>query len=328
MFKRRTSRVSHRRQVIELQAHVMSPRIAWFGLVRYLRKFAKFAFVLALIGGVAWGIRLGIQRGLVENEEFRLQAIRLTPNPAIDERDLVQIGGIDLNGSLFECDPGEIEARLKARPELAAATVRREFPGTLIVEVSAREPHAWIASRRHGIAPRDRSSGLLVDRSGFAFPCPPNLLGTASALPVIELGDGGEPPAAGRKVEHPEFQRLMALYQVACEEMPDAAQWIESLRQNRKWSLEIVTRDGTAAHFGLGDHPRQMADLKAALGHARAKGQQIASIELIPERNLPVVLHGEAVPRAILVDEAEEAEEAPPAAPDRRTRDLEKLIHR
>jgi hypothetical protein len=67
-----------------------------------------------------------------------------------------------------------------------------------------------------------------------------------------------------------------------------------------------------------------MADLKAALGHARAKGQQIASIELIPERNLPVVLHGDATPRAILVDEPEAA----PPAPDRRARDLEKLIHR
>lgn len=325
MFKRRTSRVPHRRQVIELQAHVMSPRIAWFGLVRYLRKFAKLAFILALVAGVVWGVRLGIRRGLVENQEFRLQALRLTPNPAIDERDLVRIAGINLNGSLFECDPTAIESKLKARPELATVAVRREFPGTLIVEVTAREPHAWIASDRHGIAPRDRTTGLLVDKSGFAFPCPPNLFGTASALPVIELGDSGEAPAAGRKVEHPEFQRLMSLYQVACEKMPDAAQWIESLRQSRKWSLEILTRDGTAAQFGLGDHPRQMADFKAALGHARARGQQIASIELIPERNLPVVLHGDGVPRAILVDEPEEA---PAAAPDRRSRDLEKLIHR
>jgi hypothetical protein len=324
MFKRRTSRVPHRRQVIELQAHVMSPRIAWFGLMRYLRKFAKLAFVLALIGGVVWGVRLGIRRGLVENQEFRLQSLRLTPNPAIDERDLVRIGGIDLNGSLFQCVPSEIESKLRARPELSSAAVSREFPGTLIVEVTAREPYAWIASRAHGIAPRDPKSGLLVDRSGFAFPCPPNMFQTASSLPVIELGEGGEVPAAGMRVEHPEFQRLMSLYQVACEEMPDAARWIESLRQNRKWSLEILTREGTAAHFGLGDHPRQMADLNAALGHARAKGQQIASIELIPERNLPVVLHGDATPRAILVDEPEEA----PAAPDRRARDLEKLIHR
>jgi POTRA domain, FtsQ-type len=324
MFKRRTSRVSHRRQVIELQAHVMSARIAWFGFTRYLRKFAKFAFVLAMIGGVVWGVRLGVRRGLVENKEFRLQSIKLTPNPAIDERDLVRIGGINVNGSLFQCDAADIESRLKALPALSSAVVRREFPGTLIVEVTAREPHAWIASPAHGIAARDLKSGLLVDRAGFAFHCPANLFPSASGLPVLRLGEGGNAPVAGKKVEHPEFSRLMSLYQVACLELPDAAQGIESLRQDRKWSLEILTREGTSAHFGLGDHARQMADFKSALDHARARNQQISSIELIPERNLPVVLRGDDTPRAILVEEPEEA----PAGPDRRARDLEKLIHR
>jgi hypothetical protein len=324
MFKRHTSRVSHRRQVIELQAHVMSPRIAWFGLMRYLRKVAKLAFILALIGGAVWGVRLGIRRGLVENKEFRLQAIELTPNPAIDERDLVRIAGIDINGSLFECDVVEIESRLQNRPELSSAKVRREFPGTLIVEVTARVPHAWIASPAHGIAARDPQRGLLVDRAGVAFTCPRGLYLTASALPVLHLGPGGEAPAAGTKVVHPEFDRLMSLYQVACRELPGAPDWIDSLRQNRKWSLAIVSRDGTEASFGLGDHPRQMANFLSALDHARAKDQQIATIELIPERNLPVLLRGDDVPRAILIDEPE----AVPAPPDRRERDLQKLLNR
>lgn len=324
MFKRRTSRVSHRRQVIELQAHVMSPRIAWFGMVRYLRKLARVALILALVGSALWGARLGIRRGLVENDEFRLQAIELTPNLAIDERRLVEIAGIDLAGSLFECDAAEITRRLQALPELAAASVRREFPGTLVVEVAARQPHAWVASEVHGIAPRDPEQGLLVDAQGIAFRCPARLFESASALPVFHLGEGGAPPVAGQAVLHPEFDRLQRLYTVACREIPDAPQWIESLRQNRPWSLEFVSRDGTAASFGLGDHPRQVGDLKLALDHARSKGQQIASIELIPERNLPVVLRSDFVPRAVLIDEPEAAS----PAPGRREADLQKLIHR
>lgn len=324
MFKRHTSRVTHRRQVVELQAHVMSPRIAWFGLLRYLRKIAKFALFLALAGGLAWGVRLGIRRGLLENKEFRLQAIRLTPNPAINERDLVRIAGINVNGSLFECDATVIESRLRARPEISSASVRREFPGTLIVEVAAREPRVWIASKLHGIPARDLKTGLLVDRAGFAFHCPSGLYPAASALPVLELGEGGEIPVAGRKVVHPEFDRLLSLYRVACKGIPGAPRWIATLRQNRKWSLELHSRDGTAASFGLGDHERQMADLKAVLDHARADNRQVASIELIPERNLPVVLRGEEAPRAVLVEEPDET----PAPPDRRARDLQKLIHR
>lgn len=324
MFKRRTSQISHRRQVIELQAHVMSPRIAWFGLVKSLRKLTRTALILSLIAGALWGAKIGIRRGLVENEEFRLQAIELTPNPAIDEHRLVEVAGINLAGSLFECDASAIESRLRALPEIAAATVHREFPGTLKVEVSARQPHAWIASTTHDIPARDPARGLLVDAAGFAFTCPPRLLESATQLPVYHLGEGGDPPAAGKTVVHPEFERLAALHQVARRELQDADLWIDSLSQNRRWSLELVGRDGTAARFGLGDHDRQMADLKAALEHARSRDQRIASIELIPERNLPVVLQDDSAPRAILIDEPT----ASPAKPARRSRDLETLIHR
>jgi hypothetical protein len=324
MFKRRTSRVSHRRQVIELQAHVMSPRIAWFGLLKSFRKLAKTALVLGLIAGAVWGAKLGIRRGLIENKEFRLQAIELTPNPAVDEHRLVEVAGINLAGSLFECDVATIESRLRALPEVAAATVHREFPGTLKVEIAARQPHAWIASATHDIPPRDPARGLLVDDAGFAFHCPPRLRESAADLPVYHLGQGGEAPAAGKTVRHPEFDRLAALHHIARRELPEADRWIDSLRQNRRWSLELVGRDGTAARFGLGGHERQIADLKAALEHARSRDQRIASIELIPERNLPVVLRGDSAPRAILVDEPAAA----PATPDRRARDLETLIHR
>jgi hypothetical protein len=330
MFKRRTSRVQHRRQVIELQAKVVSPRIVWYSVVKNCRKIVRFVVILAVIGGGVWGVKYGIRRGLLENEEFRLQAIELTPNPAIDERRLVQVAGIDLNGSLFDCQVAEIEAKLDALPELASASVRREFPGTLIVEAVAREPHVWISSPSQGIPARDGEKGLLVDRQGFAFHCPPALLEKALGLPVFQLGEGGEVPAAGKPVAHPEFDRLMRLYAVACKEIDGAGEWIDTLRQSRSWSLELASRDGTAASFGLGGHERQMGDLRAALEHARTQNQQIASIELIPERNIPVVVRGDIItPRAIPIDEPEPASEPVRVTPNnRRSRDLQNLLNR
>jgi cell division septal protein FtsQ len=322
MFKKRTTKVRHSRQLLQLQASVVSPRILWFGFLKACRRCARLA-LLAAFGVVAvWGIRRGIQHGLVENEEFRLQSIEMTPNPAIDERRLVEIAGIDLKGSLFDCDAGEIESKLRALPEIATANVRREFPGTLVVQVAAREPYAWVASPGQGIEAHDDKKGLLVDRSGVAFPCLPPLLDAANRLPVFYLGEGGEPLAAGQPVKHPEFDRLVRLYKVACEEIPGAADWIYSLRQDKAWSLELVTREGTSAYFGLGDHKRQMGDFEAILKHARENSQQIASIELIPERNIPVILRGSTVPRAILIEE--------PHTPsvDRRSRDVRDLLNR
>lgn len=323
MFKKRTTRVRHSKELTRLQVNVLSPRILWFGFLKSCRRLMNFALLVALGVAAVWGMRELIQHGLVKNKEFRLQAIVLSPNAALDERRLMQVAGIDISGSLFECDSDKIESTLRALPEIAGASVRREFPGTLVVEVIAREPYVWVSGTAREIPARDPEKGLVVDRMGFIFHCPEGLLARASMLPVLQLGEGGEPVAAGRRISHPEFDSLRRLYQVACLQMPGAESWIYSLRQDRDWSLKLVSRDGTEACFGLGDHERQVADLKSALDHAREQEQQIASIELIPERNIPVVLRGDGTPRAILIDEP-----GPVAAPDRRARDLHNLLNR
>lgn len=323
MFKKRTTRVRHSRELTRLQVNILSPRIVWFTFLKSCRRLVKFALLVAFGVAAIWGIRELIQFGLVENKEFKLTAIELTPNAALDERRLIKIANIDINGSLFECDADKIESTLRALPEIAGASVRREFPGTLVVEVIAREPYAWVSGTERKIPARDPEQGLVVDRMGFVFHCPEPMVSKASMLPVFQLGDGGEALAAGKRIAHPEYDHLRRLYQVACREMPGAEAWIYSLRQDRSWSLEIVSRDGTRARFGLGDHERQVNDLKAALDHARLQEQQIASIELIPERNIPVVLRGDAPPRAILIDEA-----GPATAPNRRARDLQNLLNR
>jgi hypothetical protein len=323
MFKKRTTRVRHSKELTRLQVNVLSPRIVWFGFLKACRQTLKVTLMVGLGVAAIWGIRELIQKGLVQNKEFKLQAIELTPNPAIDERRLIKVAGIDIDGSLFDCNAGQIETVLRALPELSGASVRREFPGTLVVEVTAREPYVWVSRTGQDVSPRDPQAGLVVDRHGIAFHCPPTLLKEAELLPLIQLGEGGEPLVAGKPVVHPEFERLRCLYEVACQRIPGAEGWVYSLRQSREWSLELLSRDGTTARFGLGDHERQVNDLKAALDHARERGQQIDSIELIPERNLPVVLRGTGVPRAILVDEP-----LPVNTPDRRTRDLHDLLNR
>lgn len=323
MFKKRTTRVRHSKELTRLQVNILSPRIVWFTFLKSCRRLVKFALLVAFGVTAIWGIRELIQYGLVENKEFKLAAIELTPNAAIDERRLIKLANIDINGSLFECDADKIEATLRAMPEIAGASVRREFPGTLVVEVIAREPYAWVSGTEAGIPARDPEQGLVVDRLGFVFHCPEPMLSKASMLPAFQLGNGGEPLAAGKRISHPEYNHLRDLYRVACRQMSGAEAWIYSLRQDRKWSLELVSRDGTTATFGLGNHERQVTDFKDILDHARETGDQIASVNLIPERNIPVILRGDSPPRAILINEP-----GPVPAPNRRARDLQNLLNR
>lgn len=258
-----------------------------------------------------WGVWQGVEKGLLKNSEFQISKIELNPNLAMDEIRLLEVAEIDLSGSLFQCSPGKIEKRLERLPELAAAKVTRKFPGTLQVKVLPRKPYLWVASGSQGILPRDRERGLLVDVFGVAFRCRPGLYEQARLLPVIELGEGGEPLRAGSVVEHPDYLRGVRLFSMAQDATEDASRWIDTIGQHKAWASFLTTRDGMTANFGHADLERQMSDLLAAVEHAREKGDRIATIQLIGKRNLPVTFHEVAPPRAIPVDELPESQRPP-----------------
>jgi cell division septal protein FtsQ len=308
MKQKTTRNRRHNRQSV-LEVRVMSPRIAWFGFLRLFGKLVKIACVLAALAGIGWGVWRGVQHAFYQNPDFRLQVIDLNTNPVIDEVGVVETLGIDLAAcpSLFAIDVDEACRKLRLLPALTDVRVERHLPGSLVVRVIPRSPKAWISSA--GL-PQVRNAGaMLVDHEGVAYPCPKLQLASAASLPVIELPASAEHPIiAGSKIPHPALEYCLLLLDAAHKADPDAIQWIESIRQVNEWSLELLTRQGTAATFSLGDHPRQIENLRAALDHAGEKGYNIETINLIPKNNIPItVREGEAPPKAILVSPKRQA---------------------
>jgi hypothetical protein len=167
---------------------------------------------------------------------------------------------------------------------------------------------------------------MLVGQDGVAYPCPELQLESAMKLPTIQLPVSEKSPVtAGRHLDHPELAHCFRLLDSARDADPEAVHWIESVQQVNEWSLQLVTRQGTAAIFGLGDHERQIRSLRAAMDHSSQKGYSISTINLIPKRNIPITLRDEAAaPRAIPVPEPGPAE----IRENRRARDLSTLLNR
>jgi hypothetical protein len=328
MKSKTTRHRRHSRQSV-LEVRVMSPRIAWFGFLKLAGKVAKLACLLAAFTGIGWGAWRGIQQAFLKNPDFRLQVIALNANPVIDELGVAAAAGINLtaNPSLFDIDVKDVERTLNDLPEIAAARVQRHLPGTLAVTVIPRIPKAWISCPAAGLAQVRRAGAMLVDHNGFAYPCPALQVESVATLPVIELPASGDHPVqAGEKIHQPELEHCFLLLNSARDADPGALQWIESIRQVNAWSLLLVTRQGTAATFGLDDHARQIECLRAALDHAGEKGYLIDTINLIPKYNIPITLRDEpaAPPRAIPVSVKEPAS----ANRKRRARDLGSLLKR
>jgi hypothetical protein len=325
-MRRHTSKARNRARSNVLHVRVWSPRLFCFGFLKCLYRFTKLACVLAVLGGLGWAVHQGIQRAFYDNPDFRLQAVDLNPNQAIDELDFVRISGIDLRANLFRLDLKAITASLTRLPEIAEARVERRLPGTLMVRVTARTPLAWVACPQAGIPATRKVGAMLVDFHNIAYPCRARQLETASKLPIIVLpARDNEAIVAGRKILQPELQRCVRLLTSTSEGEPESRDWIDSIKQANAWSFDLTTVGGTVATFGLGDHARQVSNLRAALRHAENKGYSIATINLIPKENVPVtVSSGEPPPKAIPVAD-------PPKKTirqDRRSRDLKTLLNR
>jgi hypothetical protein len=325
MIKRQTSKPRRRSRAQVLEVRVMSPRIAWFGFLRLVGSITKFACILAVLTGLGWGVWQGIQRAFYQNPDFRLQVIDLNENPVIDELGLAEAAEIDLTASLFDIDVDQVVEKLLALPEISAAHAERHLPGTLVVRVTAREPRAWISCPQAGLPEPRRAGSMLVDMDGVAYPCPQLQLEFALSLPAIELPHTEEKPILpGQPISHPELQHCFRLLDSAIAEDPESIHWIDSVKQVNEWSLVLLTRDGTAATFGLGEHSRQIQNLRVAMDHSSQKGYAIDTINLIPKYNIPITVRGEAaIPRAIPVPEPTPAD----IREDRRARDLGNLLN-
>ncbi len=325
MFKRRTSKVRKRHQVLVLRANVMSPRILWFDFRRLLVAGLRWVLLAALALAAGWGLWLGFQKGLLENAEFQIRELTMNDNPALSEERLLKVTGIDLNGSLFDCDPAGIREKIVSLPEVQSARVTRDFPGSLAIHVVARQPMVWVASPQQGVQPRDPATGLLVDKHGMLFPCTAAMWETAVQLPVIELEPEELPLEGGLKVVHESFLRGMRLLAQARNSSPEADRWVDTIRQYKDWGAQLVTREGTVATFGHGELERQMSDFLTACEHAAEKGRKIATIKLVGQRNLPVTYQGEPAPEPAEPAASEPAEENAGKAP---VSDLQKLLER
>lgn len=331
MAKRKTSRARRPRkkrpQVLELRVDsVRSIRILWFETANWLKKLFKLALIAGAMAAVVWGIGIALRRAFLENEDFRISLVDLNENPVMDEMRLIELGGIDLNESIFSIDVSELEQMLIGLPELAVADVERELPGTLRVRARARVPVAWIEVPAHDVRGRDPGSGLLVDPNGVLFPCLGEMAGAAAELPVIVIRNPAQPePLAGDFCESPELLQGLAMLRMAREIPGMEKVGIARIEKANEWSILVGTRGGTEAKLGLSDHERQFADLVKACEHAESKGYRIATIDLIPERNIPITLGSAPPPRAVPVVEPD-AE--PPIPPSRREQDMEALLNR
>jgi cell division protein FtsQ len=206
------------------------------------------------------GLTLAVSRSPL----FGMRSLEVTGHAHLSRDEVIRSGGLDADTNVLWMSPGEVEARLEANPWIAGASVDRELPGRVTVQVRER----WAVAAIRLAA----SSWVVVATDG-------TVLERADADPRLpRLVIAGKAEALGGR--RAPGTMLPGIRAVA---------WMSDWLRTRvravvlatDGSIEVKMRGGAVAAYGPPTELQTKAgSLESVLRWAATDGTRLASIDL------------------------------------------------
>ncbi|MCB1234596.1 MAG: FtsQ-type POTRA domain-containing protein [Verrucomicrobiae bacterium] len=265
-----------------------------------LVRFAAVALsLLSLSAGARWVYR----QMFYENAEFRLNRLQVETDGSLTESEIVEAARVESGGNLMEIELARVRERLEALPMVLGAEVTRELPDLLRIEVRERVPVAWLSCPPHGVKPKSTARGFLVDDNGQIFRCH-KLLPRLMHLPTIEVYHMPK-PADGTVVESQPVRDAIRLLRESNRLFERDGLLVEQVTLRKSYSLSVDYTNGMEVIFGIRDFERGLQDLRWIVSHAHSSGRELASVNVIPSKNIPIKFHAEPALRAVPITDPE-----------------------
>ncbi|MFH1074883.1 MAG: FtsQ-type POTRA domain-containing protein [Candidatus Firestonebacteria bacterium] len=147
------------RVVLRTGAAAVKPKLKLaFSFDRAL-KAAKILFILTAVAGLGYGVYFGADR-LKNSPGFEVKEVKVTGNKYVSKNEILALAKVEIRKNMFGIKLKDIQSRLKANPQFKTASVNRVFPGTVEIEVSEREPVAYLGENKF----------YQADAEGIIFP--------------------------------------------------------------------------------------------------------------------------------------------------------------
>ena len=281
--------------------------------VRRTRKAAwliKFAAIAVMILSASASVRWVYRQIFYENSEFRLNRLQIHTDGVLTEAELATAARVELGMNLMEIDLNEVRGQLGKLPMVTNAEVVREMPDRLEIRVKERVPVAWLSCPPHGVRPQNTAHGFLVDEDGQVFRCH-KLITRFMALPVIETMRMPK-PAEGTRIEFEPVREAIALIQSSNTLFERDRLEVVEVRLRNAWSMTAHYNNQMTVVFGAGDVERGLDDLRWIVSHAHSAKKELATVNLIPSKNIPVTFYKPPERRAVPISEGKLGDSSPP----------------
>lgn len=296
---RKAGRTSPRQHLMELNVRTASVRRQRRSkAMGFLWKVSAVLFVLAV---AAIGIRFLSLRFFFNNPEYSLAHLVTHLNGVMTENELIDLTGLRPGKNILQLDLGEASRRLSALPEVRSVSIERKMPDT--IEVGLEKRHAlFLLASQPTVVPAtpkggDAASGesapdtfipgksLLCDRDGVIMK-PNRLSDEFLKLPVLSGIDTAS-LQPGQHLDGDSFLNAVALTE-ALSDLPEEMFQIRSVDVSKSYAVIVTDNSGARFTFSTKDLPGQIDRLRKLIAHCQEAGRQIATANLIPQRNTPV----------------------------------------
>lgn len=260
------------------------PRLA--SQQRNRRLFAwssKLILCVAVVWGLFYGGREGLRRFLWENPEYNLAVVEINNDGQGVTREMI-LGatGLELGRNLFSVSLADARKALLEMPQVDHVELRRLLPNKITIDLVERRPVAWLA-RSEAEDPSMAEDTFLIDDKGVLFK-PKRLLTEYLRLPVIS-GVETANFLPGETVDLYEVQSALDLVR----QSSDAGVFqIQGINLSKGYCMVVNDIRNKKIFFPLEKIEDNLQRLVAVFDYATANQKDIATVNLLVERNIPI----------------------------------------
>jgi cell division septal protein FtsQ len=302
---RRLSNVRQRRQQHLLDVKVRSRRATQHRIRSAMDVVWKAVLLVALCGAGYAGAREVARRLFFQNPDYQVKTIELQTDGTLQREQVLKAADLREGANIFSVNLASVRDRIQQLPQADEVEVMRKLPGEIDIRIVERKPVAWITSEKEINDPFTSDSAYLVGARGVLMK-QKKMLPEYLGLPLI-VGCSSEALEAGKTIESPEAKTALELLRMTESNFLQTRFQIREIDISKNYCLLVTDKNRSRVMFALNDLEEQMRRLQVFLDYCDNTKQELNTLNLVAQRNIPVTFTSPAA--AVINDTLEPAVE-------------------
>src|SRR5438046_1355924 len=282
---RRLSNVRQRRQKHLLDVKVRSRRATQHRIRTAMGVLCRVILVAALCGAAYAGLREAARRLFFQNPDYQVKTIELQTDGTLQRDQVLKAADLHEGANIFSINLARVRDRIQQLPQADEVEVVRKLPNEIDIQIVERKPVAWITSETEINDPFASDAAFLVGARGVLMK-QKRLLPEYLGLPLI-VGCAGESLEAGKTIESPEAKTALQLLRLTESSFLQRFQ-IREIDISKNYCLLVTDKNHSRIMFGLNDLEEQLRRLQVFLDYCDNTKQELETLNLVAQRNIPV----------------------------------------